>query len=346
MSSAGEERRARVLAVVEELGTVRLADLAERLGMPLVTLRRDVSALAEAGRLHRTHGSVSALSAMETPTGPSVGLVVPTVSQYFDEVIAGARAAAQDAGVHLTLGIASYLPGTDRVQVERLLASGVKGLLLTPNWMPSDHIEDRAWINDLPVPVVLVEREPPTGSPAARLDSVCSNHHYGVLLALDHLASLGHRRIALAARVDTWTALKVHSGYAEGCRSLGLPEEPTIDIDPAAGMESVAERIGQQVRAGVEAVVVHNDQDAIQLLPLLRAAGVSVPEDLAMVSYDDVFAALGAPPLTAVAPPKHAVGAAAVELIVRRLAKRSGLPVHHLDLLPDLKIRRSCGADR
>ncbi|WP_344333309.1 substrate-binding domain-containing protein, partial [Kitasatospora putterlickiae] len=100
----------------------------------------------------------------------------------------------------------------------------------------------------------------------------------------------------------------------------------------------------EAVADGVAAALVHNDQDALQLLPLLRARGVRVPEDLALVSYDDVFAALGAPPLTAVAPPKRAVGAAAVDLLVRRLAATgSDLPVHHLELLPGLTVRESSG---
>ncbi|WP_433357184.1 substrate-binding domain-containing protein [Microtetraspora malaysiensis] len=51
-----------------------------------------------------------------------------------------------------------------------------------------------------------------------------------------------------------------------------------------------------------------------------------------------------APPLTAVAPPKRAVGATAVELLLRRLRSGSALPVHHVELLPELKVRASCGA--
>ncbi|MFE7565081.1 substrate-binding domain-containing protein, partial [Kitasatospora sp. NPDC057500] len=113
----------------------------------------------------------------------------------------------------------------------------------------------------------------------------------------------------------------------------------------AGDVDGVAGRLAGAVADGVGAALVHNDQDALQLLPLLRARGVRVPEDLALVSYDDVFAALGAPPLTAVAPPKRAVGAAAVDLLVRRLAATGsgGLPVHHLELLPDLTVRESSG---
>ncbi|MFB6894486.1 substrate-binding domain-containing protein [Kitasatospora sp. NPDC056327] len=357
MPIPADDRRARILDAVRALGTVRVADLAERLGLPAVTVRRDVAALADAGLLRRTHGSV-AFPAPETDTapgpaagparpagGPALGLLVPAVVQYFDEVIAGARTAAAGAGAHLVLGISSYEASADRVQVEQLLATGVQGLLLAPNWTAADRPEDQAWVAGLPVPAVLLERRPIAGGPAAGLDSVGSDHRHGVLLALRHLAGRGHRRIALAARADTWTAHQVRSGYDEACRILGLTAGPVLDVrTPAADLDRVARQLAEAAADGVGAALVHNDQDAIQLLPLLRAGGVRVPEDLALVSYDDVFAALGAPPLTAVAPPKRAVGAAAVDLLLRRLATADEpLPVHHLELLPDLKVRESSG---
>ncbi|MET9398927.1 substrate-binding domain-containing protein [Kitasatospora sp. NPDC002965] len=349
MSISADERRTRILEAVQELGSVRLTDLAERLGLPAVTVRRDVAALADSGLVRRSHGSVSAATgagAVATGHGPSLGLLVPAVGQYFDEIIAGARAAAGRAGAQLVLGISSYQAGADRSQAEQLLKSGAQGLLLAPNWTPDDRPSDQAWAEELPVPAVLVERRPVPGSPAETLDSVASDHRHGVLLALRHLAGLGHRRIALVARRDTWTAHEVRRGYAEGCEVLGLPVEPPVDIvTPVADLPAVADRLAEGCARGVRAAVVHNDQDAIQLLPLLRARGLRVPEDLAVISYDDLFAGLGAPPLTAVAPPKQAVGAEAVGLLLRRLGSVAEAgPVHHVRLLPVLTIRESCGA--
>ncbi|MER5864878.1 substrate-binding domain-containing protein [Kitasatospora sp. NPDC002040] len=355
MTISAEERRARITEAVRDLGTVRVVDLAARLGIPAVTVRRDIAALAESGRLNRSHGSVSLAAADSgAPAGIAdservIGMLVPTVGSYFDEVIAGARAAAGAAGARLVLGIAPYEAGNDREQVERLLESGVDGLLLTPNWQPGSRPEQTAWLGDLPVPAVLVERRAAPESPGAELDSVSSDHRHGVLLALRHLAGLGHRSVLLAAREDTWTAHQVRTGYAEGTRLLGLAPQPVIDLHrPGGGPAdpgSVADLIAAAARRGTRAVLVHNDQDAIQLPPLLRARGLDVPADVALISYDDVFAALAAPPLTAVAPPKRAVGGAALELLLRRLADRTGLPAHHIELLPGLKIRTSCGGE-
>ncbi|MEV4558121.1 LacI family DNA-binding transcriptional regulator [Kitasatospora sp. NPDC049285] len=351
MTITAEQRRARILEVVRELGTVRVLELAARIDTAPVTVRRDVAALAESGQLRRSHGAVS-LPLGDAAPGAAVGrdrvigMLVPTVGSYFDEVIDGARTAAAATGARLVLGIASYEAADDRAQVGQLLDAGVDGLLLTPNWHPGSDPADAAWIRELPVPAVLVERLAAPGSAAADLPAVGSDHRHGVLLALRHLASLDHKSVLLAAREDSWTAHQVRAGYAEAVRLLDLEPRPVIDIHrPGLDTEAVAERIAEAVADGVRAVLVHNDHEAIQLVPALRARGLRAPDDLALISYDDVFAALAAQPLTAVAPPKRAVGAAAVELVLRRLATGPDLPVHHVRLLPRLKIRTSCGGD-
>ncbi|MCX5208414.1 substrate-binding domain-containing protein [Kitasatospora sp. NBC_00240] len=349
MTITAEQRRARILYLVRELGTVRVVDLAERIGLAAVTVRRDVAALADAGLLHRSHGAVSlprreSVAGRVTGQDRVVGMLVPTVGSYFDEIIEGARSAAAAAGARLVLGISAYESSDDRAQAEQLLDAGVDGLLLTPNWKPGGQPENSAWLAGLRVPAVLVERRAAPESPFAELDSVGSDHHHGVLVALQHLSSLGHRAVQLAARDDTWTAYHVRTGYQEAVGLLGLEPRPVVGIhQPGGDMEEVAVRIAAGVADGARAVLVHNDQDAIHLVPLLRGRGLRVPDDVALISYDDVFAALAAPPLTAVAPPKRAVGSAALELLLRRLESGPELPVHHVELLPELKVRTSCG---
>jgi DNA-binding LacI/PurR family transcriptional regulator len=346
-----QARRERILAAVREAGTLRVVELARRLGVPAVTLRRDLAALAAEGALVRSHGTVSA--------GPSgggrrwvIGMLVPTTGSYFAEVIAGARLAAAAADARLVLGIAPYAARDDRAQVERLLEAGVDGLLVTPNWLPGEGVAEFGWLDALPVPTVLVERQAAPGGPGAALDSVGTDHAHGVLLALRRLAGAGHRSVLLAARDDSWTAHQVRAGYAAAVRAVGLAPCPVLELCDGARpgphrSQRLADAIAAAVRAGTRAVVVHNDNDAIAVLPLLRARGLAVPGDVALISYDDVYAGLAAPPLTAVAPPKRAVGTGAAELLLSRLAAgeagraRAGRRVL---LLPALRVRGSCGA--
>ncbi|WP_436498779.1 substrate-binding domain-containing protein [Actinokineospora sp. HUAS TT18] len=347
MTITADQRRQAILGLVRELGTVRVIDLAARLALPAVTIRRDVAVLAERGLLQRSHGAVSALAEDRVQRRERVvGVLVPTVDGYFDEVIEGANEVAAKVGVRLVLSVAAYDRADDQAQVAQLLESGVEGLLLTPNFLPGS-LDSTAWVRDLPVPVVLVERHPAADSVLAELDSVASDHDHGVLVALRHFAALGHESVALAARSDSWTAHAVRAAYAAGMPLAGLAECPVIDVpDRGTDLSGVAAAIAGCAGDGVRAVLVHNDRAAIALPPLLRAHGLRVPDDLALISYDDVFAALAAPPLTAVAPPKRAVGVAAMELMVRRLSRGVESPVHHIGLLPWLRIRTSCGAVR
>jgi DNA-binding LacI/PurR family transcriptional regulator len=373
--TTAEQRHRRILEVVQERGSVRVAELGTELGVAQVTARRDVETLATRGLLNRVHGSVSwpqrgpnhlpssiergrpASGANRENSSPVLGMLVPSTTYYFAAVIQGAQTAASAAGARLMLGISSYRPSEDGAQVGRLLESGVDGLLLTPSWAPDAPVAEQAdHFIALGVPCVLVERRVSPASPAAELDRVCSDHTHGALLALRHLTGLGHHRIALAARKSP-AATAVRAGYLTALDALGLGEPPVAVIDTCAveadpaGFDAAVERLFDAVHLhGVTAVLVHNDVDAIMLVQRLLNRGLRVPDDVSMIAYDDEVAALADTPLSAVAPPKREVGAAAVELLLSRLAEerdldRTGLgraPRRHLDLLPQLTIRDSC----
>ncbi|MBO1330526.1 substrate-binding domain-containing protein [Streptomyces sp. VRA16 Mangrove soil] len=359
-----DRRHALVLQLVEERGTLRVADLARELGVSPVTLRRDVETLAAQGRLRRLHGAVvPSRGTTPTPThvpgpvaqsahGTVVGMVVPTTDYYYADVVRGAREAVEAHGARLMVALTQYLTGEDSVQADRLLESGANGLLLTPSWEtgragPGEGLD----IAGRPVPTVLVERSAPHGHPAAALDRVCSDHAHGAAEAVRHLAALGHRAIALAAQ-ESPTSAELRRGHAAAVAALGLrpvPElpRPRTPVTEAERFERTFAHLCEAVeKHGVSAAILHSDVDAIVLVPRLRAHGIRVPGDLAVITYDDEVASLADLPLTAVAPAKQAVGRRAAELLLSRLADPSGNrePGQHLNILPELRVRESCGA--
>lgn len=101
-------------------------------------------------------------------------------------------------------------------------------------------------------------------------------------------------------------------------------------------------------RHGVTAAFMHSDADAVVLAPRLQALGIRIPEDLALVVYDDEVAGLSELALTAVAPPKRAVGAEAARLLLDQLTgqRSADQPRRHIELLPKLVVRDSCGGRR
>ncbi|MFD9301434.1 substrate-binding domain-containing protein [Streptomyces sp. NPDC060048] len=383
-----DQRRARVRALVQARGSVRVADLARELGVSPVTLRRDVEAMAARGEIQRMHGVVSrpqlgsagkdagpwASPATARRSGPAhsrgggdgglvIGMVVPTAEYYYADVVRGAREAAEARGARLAVGLTRYLPGEDRTQADHLLSTGVRGLLLTPNWdAGSPGPGEGTWTARLPVPAVLVERWAPPGHPAASLDRVASDHAHGAARAVQHLAGLGHRRIALASR-RTPTSARLRTGFQAAVAALGLESAPpwpraTAAPGPHAGAEASGEAevsaeaeafsrtldylCAAVTRGGVTAALIHSDTDAIMLIPRLQERGVRVPEDLAVITYDDEVAALADVPLSAVAPAKREVGARAAGLLLDRLeggGAAEGGARQHLELLPRLTIR-------
>ena len=96
---------------------------------------------------------------------------------------------------------------------------------------------------------------------------------------------------------------------------------------------------------GARAVMVHSDEHAARLIERAMEAGVRIPDDLAVVAYNDETAALAVVPLTAVSPPKLPLGETACELLLRKL-NSDPAPIQHLSLLPELRIRSSSGTRR
>ncbi|UUN26642.1 substrate-binding domain-containing protein [Streptomyces sp. FIT100] len=355
-----DQRHERVLELVRARGSLRVAELAAELGVSAVTLRRDVETLAAQGKVQRMHGAVvwpGSTPADEPAAVPAadsftIGMIVPTTKTIFADIVHGARAAVEAQGGRLVLGMSGYVDSEDAAQAQHLLAGGAEGLLVAPSWFGGVPAEGQEkWLLDCEVPTVLVERSAPPWNPAAELDRVRTDRTHGAALAVSHLASLGHRSIA-AVLQEGPHAEAISAGYRASVESLGLEAVPGSPAVRGAGLydEPVEYLAGAVAQHGVTAALVHSDEDAIVLVPRLQARGISVPGDLALVAYDDEVAALADVPLTAIAPPKRSVGELAAKLLLQRLAeRRTGrvpAPRQHLELLPELRVRASCGVDR
>ncbi|GAA3016617.1 LacI family DNA-binding transcriptional regulator [Streptomyces fulvorobeus] len=352
-----EERHQAILRRLREQGSLRVTEFAEELRVSPVTVRRDIEALAERGLIARVHGGAVLQESHAQSTGPAqparkrpeggamtFGLIVPAADYYYPEVIKGAQEAAGDRGIRLVLGISQYSPEQERAHAAQMLADGVDGLLITP----CGSAAAASWLAELAVPHVLVERRP--GDDISGAERVVTDHVYGARLAVRHLADAGYRRIGLMLREDSPHGALLLEGYRGGLVSAGLEppggdESALFRLPPPAGdaaererlLDALADAAGEGL---LDATLIHNDHDAIVLLQRLRSRGLDVPGDIAVVAYDDEVASLADIPLTAIAPPKHAVGAAAVDLLAQRVAD-PGRARHLLAILPELRVRAS-----
>lgn len=359
MARSVTDRRQAILEIVQGEGSQPVLELAKRLNISAVTIRRDLEELASQGLVHRTHGSVAPAADSPVPgrdEPKTIGLVVPHSNYYFDGIILGAKAASATMGARLVLGVSDYDKATEMHQVSRLLAKGVDGLLVapTPDFVTGQlDAEQQEWLVSLPVPTVLVERPVSSTGVASIMDSVSSSHATGAGLVIRHLADLGHRKI-VSVVVHGPNTPQIRAGYLAAVQALGLESLGVID-EGAAGSTDAAEQLVKAVRNGATAVFVHNDQLAVRCMMWLEDAGIEIPTDVSLAGYDDVIAGVAHVPLTAAAPWKNAVGYRAVQLLLTRIAEKSaaGKPgrhgndpraTEHIEFVPRLHVRQSTTA--
>lgn len=353
-----------ILRELELRGALSSAAFAARLGVTPMTLWRDLVALEGRELLVRVHGgAVSPAVAQLQSRGAhdaegsrarpvaTIGMIVPTTQYYFPEVIRGASQAAHEANCRLVVGATNYSPQEEFRQAERLIASGVDALMITPHDTILEDSPLQRMLEEAGVPVVMVERSV-EAQIDGRLEWVRTDHAHGAEVAVRHLAQQGHRAIALAARPAA-TVAGLDAGFRRAMTAMAAVDPESVvllrrDLSPPkigdnANLAELAALLDECVAKGVTAVILLGDADAMAFLDLVLERGLRVPEDFAIVAYDDEIAGFASVPLTAVAPPKHELGHAALRLCVDRLKQPAGTshaPVR-MALLPSLVVRDS-----
>ncbi|UNX53736.1 substrate-binding domain-containing protein [Georgenia sp. TF02-10] len=283
-----------------------------------------------------------------TPATGHLAMLVPSLDYYWPSVARGAEEEARRHGLRVLLRGSSYDSPDERPLLARLAETdGVRGLLLAPN-MAGPHAPDLVeWVARCGLPVVLVERAATHGPHHQALESAVSDHALGAEMAVRHLADLGHRRIGLVTSHQSPTARHVRTGWDRARADLDLAAEETVEVRlperRSAGFEAAVAEVLAGCRAtSTTALLVHSDPEAMAVVQHAADRGWSVPGDLSVVAYDDEVAGLASPALTAVRPPRRAVGRAAVQLLAARLAEPDR-PVHRVLVSPELVLRESSG---
>jgi LacI family transcriptional regulator len=275
------------------------------------------AAAAELG--YRPDAYASGLRRQHTGT---IGVLVPRLSDtvmamFFEEV---ARVCARQAGFAIVAQTEDR-PETEKDATETLLRQRVDGLILT-----TARLEDpvAAQLRAQGVPHVLALRTDHI-SPTALGDD-----ELGGYLATRHLLDLGHRDIALVAGPSyASTAVARQAGYRRAMAEAGLLEVGHLIHESTFGMDS-GETVARAVLGGPHrptAIFAVNDNTAIGVLAAAQAAGLSVPDDLSVVGYNDIPVSARLPvALTTVRVPFDRIAANAVELLSQQLTGALGEP--------------------
>jgi LacI family transcriptional regulator len=170
----------------------------------------------------------------------------------------------------------------------------------------------------------------------------------GARQLIEHLLGIGHRRIAMITeKEEVSTARERRRGYQEALEKAGIPYSAELVIETsvdARGGYQAMQRI-LQLEPRPDAVFAVNNMTALGAGQLLREQGLVVPDDIALVCFDDVeHLAILSPFLTVMDQPAETFGTLAVQVLLERIAGRGGDRYRRVVLPADLIVRESCGA--
>ena len=244
----------------------------------------------------------------------TVGVVVTTIADPFiAAVVQGIEATAQDHGYTVILCNSGAVPEREIAAVETLRSKRVDGVIVTSSRIGALYLEH---LERIGVPIVLINNH---NEESGRYTfTVTVDNQHGGRLATKHLIDLGHRRIAyVTAPADHSSDMDRMTGYQQALSEAELEPDPALII-PGNGRADGGERALETLRsldAPPAAIFCYNDMTAVGLMTAARRAGLSVPQDLAVVGFDDIpFATYFHPPLTTIAQPKIEMGQLAMKM--------------------------------
>ena len=252
---------------------------------------------------------------LRTKRNRTFGVIITDImNPFFTEVIKGIQIAANEAGYRIILCDTEENPEKEKQYIEDLSAQQVDGIILGSSYLENEVVEV---LDACGTKYVLLNRATSHSS----APYVGTDDTTGMMRAVEHLVSLGHSRVAhIAGPLYTDTALRRLEGYRKGLREAHLGYNPQYVMearyDEQSGYE-VCRRLLEACSPRPTAICCCNDLVAIGALRALKELGLTVPGDISVVGYNDIWvSSLLSPPLTTIRPPLLEMGRTAFELLL------------------------------
>jgi len=274
----------------------------------------------------------------------TLAAIIPFFSTYFfAEVLHGVQDRASEFGYDLVLYGVSHGDQAESYLSQALKRGKVDGVLFFSMKFPPRAVPH---LKESRLPIVLVDTSLP------EFDSISVANAEGAYVAVNHLIHLGHRVIGMINALPVSTpAVERLDGYRRALQDQGIPFSESLvkmgtnarvdGFNREAGYEAMLEftKMGENMP---RAFFVSSDIQATGAITALDEKGLRVPEDVAIVGFDDIELAAHIK-LTTMRQPMYQIGALSVE----RLVKRMGSPemeILHTTFSPTLVVRETCGA--
>jgi LacI family transcriptional regulator, galactose operon repressor len=280
---------------------------------------------------------------LRTRRSRSVGVLVTDLGNpVIPPIVGGIEQRLGEEGYTVLLGNTDHSSSRERLHLEAMRAKLVDGVIsATATLEPASSTE--RWLA-LAMPVVLVNR----GSDDARVAAAVPDDRRCAELAVEHLVSLGHTRIAhVAGSAATTTGRRRREGFEGALARSGLRADPALVV--ASERYTIAEgarccaMLIERAAGRFSAIVAANDLLALGCCDALRGADLPCPDAISVVGCNDMpFADRFEPALTTVHVPHAQLGRAAADLLLERL-EDPGLAPREVSIRPHLVVRASSG---
>lgn len=274
----------------------------------------------------------------------SIGMLVMDIANpFFADVVRGAEEFLYQQGYSVHIGNSDQRTDRETMLLDQFERQRVRGVLLAPI---GENPERAVRLRQRGIPVVLVDR----AAGATDFCSVGMDDIEGGRVAMEHLVSQGHRRLAFVGGPSSLAQVRdrrrgADIALAAGPSGTSLLVVSTSLLDVESGTMAAAELLALGDTERPTAVFAANDLLAIGLLQGFVLAGIRVPEEIAIIGYDDIaFAAAAAVPLSSIRQARGMLGAQAAELLFEEISTAdTGDPHEHRTVrsAPELVVRRS-----
>ncbi|MGO4696700.1 LacI family DNA-binding transcriptional regulator [Paenibacillus sp. 2TAB26] len=268
-------------------------------------------------------------------------LITDIMNPFYTTLARGAEDAAKRSGYRLLFGNSDENLEKEADYVTTILTTRVDGVLVAPAGDPSlPHLNSLRKHN---VPFVLLDRE----VPGIDCDIVLGDSRDGARRLVEHLASQGHRTIAMVNGSSSISSARLRlQGYQDGMKLNDLDYKEKYVFETSFGPLNDLTEMGQwfdQLSPPPTAIVAGNNVLAVEILRLFRERGMSVPDNMSIVCFDDLGPYSEVEPfLTVAAQQAYQFGYMGMQMLVDRIQEReAALPWKKIVLPAELIIRRS-----
>lgn len=332
------------------MSTIR--DVARRAGVSPVTVSRVINDTGNVNAITRARveraieelgyvPSVMARSLRSKRTHTLALLVSDVTNPFWTTIARGVEDTAQSRGYSVFLYNTDENLAKQQRYLDVVVAQRVDGVIIAPIDLDAQHLVRLRRRN---VPTVVVDRR----IEGWDVDSVCSDSISGARALVHHLIRLGHRRIAmLSGPANVSTARDRVAGYRMALSEAGMPVDPRLIKQGEYRIVSGEELAHQVLEEGLDptAIFAANNTLAAGAIQAVGKRGLRIPQDVALVCFDDLphLSSLF-PFLTVAVQPAYDMGVNAAQLLLSRLDSGASLPPRHVVLPTRLIVRHSCGS--